>query len=132
MTILLFCLFVSFTYAYESQEPRDIKYVDIQKFKLADWIKQHFKATLINQYEDSNKELRQFQEFVLKTRNAECLFKKYGSFDQYAYELNVKNNENNKLKWLEFMKYWKNLNNSIEKTQNREIVEKFNDMVSLI
>lgn len=111
------------------QEPRDIKYADIQKFKLADWLKQTFKATLIGLTGDSRKELKQLQSFVIKSRNAECLFKKYGEFDRHEYELNEMNSEKNKQKWLEFLKLWKNLNNSIDKAHNRELVDRFNDMV---
>lgn len=132
MNLFIYFLFVSIINANELQETRDIKYADIQKFKLADWIKQNFKTTLIKTSGDTNEELKRFQHFILGSRNAECLYKKYGNYDMLNHEMQKLNNQHNSVKWLEFSKQWKNFNRSFEKASSKELVSKFNNMVNYL
>ena len=128
---IFFCLLSTISisamnYDYEeSQTTRQIK-----KYNLIEWLRQDFKDNIIKKLIGNNSNnLKQFQTSILKGRNAECLFNKYGDLDKYGYELNEKNKENMALNYQVFTNHWNNSTARIEMKSDKKIVEYFNNMV---
>lgn len=101
------------------------KIPDTHKFKLYDVLKTNFQESLINSTNDLVQELDKFQRFILKSRNADCLFRKYGDLEEYNTVFNELNNENEE-KLLEFIGKW-SFNSS--NYTNEQIIDSFNHMV---
>ena len=80
--------------------------------------------------EDINENLRKFQLFILKARNSECLINKYGDLKHLDYELELGklNEEAEKKNWTQF----KYLNQTKVQTYNKDMVEKFTQLVNKI
>jgi hypothetical protein len=70
--------------------------------------------------------LRKFQLFILKARNAECLINKYGGLEQLVYEINRLNIKAEMKNWTQF----KYLNQSIGQKYSKDMVDKFNELVN--
>lgn len=120
----LLCLLISLINA-SKLNLNDAKIDEKHKMQLIEWIKNDFTSSLINSSSDPNLELKQLQTYVLKSRNAECLFNKYGDLEKYAEELDQLSQ--NEFNFNQFVNAWKNTSsfNSID----LNTVEKFNQMV---